>query len=151
MSRSCKRLIGLEMIAEENGTTVFYVDKGIPRRENGMSYEYEGETFIYIRNGLKEVEEAGAFSHETGHVFRGIRMIWMLPSLVTLLEDRACNRSALYRISHDDYMDCMRNPHINSDYDMAEELEVEIDAIQRARNQYAARGLFVTRPPEYYD
>jgi hypothetical protein len=43
----------------------------------------------------------------------------------------------------------MKNPHINSDYEMAEALEVEQEAILRAKRQYELQGFDVRRPAEW--
>ena len=152
MKRLLTLIIGLEEIADENDTIVKYINfHGKLASKKGMAYEKDGETYIYMQKGMKERQECKVFADETGHVYKGICHIWTLPNIADLFEERAHNWSATYRVSKEEYMKCMRNMHINSDYDMAEELEVEIDAIIRARKRYAADGEFVTRSPEYYD
>jgi len=65
-----------------------------------------------------------------------------------LLEERAWDWAATYLVPYREYKKMMRDPHINSDYDMAEALEVDIEILQRAVRVYKRQGLDIRRSEE---
>ena len=151
MTRTYKLLIGLEDIAEKNETIVSYINlyEKLPDKK-GITYEEDGETYIYLQKDMEERTEVMVFAEETGHVYKGICHAWTLPGLARLYEEQARDWSAMYRVPHREYKLAMLDPHIKSDYDMAEALEVEVDAIERARRRYIAMGMDVWRSDELW-
>jgi len=122
MSRLEKLLIALEKIADENEAMVFYVDEDqMPiAGEEGFIQEISCKTFIYLLKGLNEKSEVKNLAHELGHMYKGMRSIFTLPGAVRLYEEQAWDWAATRLVPHREYKKMMRNPHINSDYDMAE-------------------------------
>ena len=152
MNRLFNLLIELEEIAEKDCTVVMYIaGKDMPvKDEDSFVYECDCRAYIYIKNGLKLRVEVKRFTHETAHVHVGICSIWTLPNINRLYEERACDWAAMRLVPHRELKLAMLDPHINSDYDMAEALEVEIDDIERARRRYIAMGYDVWRSDELW-
>ena len=151
MNRTLKRLIGLEEMAKKNNIIVLYISHAdMPPGKQAMIHEYGFRTVIFIQQGMNDKDETRTLSHETAHYYIGTCLPSTLKSAISVLENSIDDWVALYYVPHRDYKEMMLDPHIKSDYDMAEALEVEIDDIERARRRYKAMGLDVWRSDELW-
>ena len=136
-----EKLIDLYNLGEKEGIKFFNTKMS----QSGSTHRSFGVTLIVINIKLGEKEEYIVLAHEIGHYYMDCTTAFSVPVQKQLDEARAHKWKAKYLIPREKFEKAMRSTFVFNDYELAEELGVDIDSVARIREVFRAQGLPVSQ------
>ena len=137
-----KKLIDLYNLGEKEGVEFLNIKM---ERTKGLTNRSAEMSLIVINLKLGEKEEYLVLAHEMGHFYKDCFSKFSVPITRSINEAQAHRWKATYLVPRAKYIEAIKSPFVGSDFEMAEELGIDIGTLVCVQKVFTAQGLPISK------